>query len=241
MLRALLFDLDDTLFDHRHCARSALTAVHRAHPCFSVVAFADFERQHAEHLETLHQQVLAGQIKLDDARVERFRRLFVSAGVTGGQPADAAAIYRAEYVTARQAVPGATALLAALRRHARIAVVSNNLLAEQREKMRQCGLDVYVDALIVSEEAGWSKPDPEIFHLALERVGAQTSEALMVGDSWQADIEGARAAGIAAIWFNPRGLPPPDCAATVPELRALEPADIVVEKILASHRRATGN
>ena len=60
----------------------------------------------------------------------------------------------------------------------------------------------------------------------------------MIGDSWPADIEGARSAGIAAIWFNPAGLPAPDPSAGIPELQTFEPVDLVVERIFASHRRA---
>ena len=80
MLRAILFDLDDTLFDHRHCAREALAAVHRAHACFAALAFDRFERAHAEHLEALHIQFLAGHTPSYEARTESFRRLLAAAG-----------------------------------------------------------------------------------------------------------------------------------------------------------------
>jgi putative hydrolase of the HAD superfamily len=238
MLRAILFDLDDTLFDHRHCAREALTAVHQAHTCFAAVAFDEFERAHAEHLEALHLEVLDGRLSIDAARAERFHRLLAAAGGAIGDARRAAATFRERYVSARRPVPGAQALLAALQPHARLAIVSNNLLAEQQEKLRECGLDAYVDALIVSEEAGASKPDPGIFRIALERVEASPAEALMIGDSWANDIEGARALGLPAIWFNPGGLPPPDPSAGVPELRTLEPAADVASTIRSIHSRA---
>jgi putative hydrolase of the HAD superfamily len=236
MLRAILFDLDDTLFDHRRCARHALAAVHRRHACFAGFGFEEFERAHAEHLEALHVKVLAGETHIDAARVERFRRLLAAAGGDEREAAAAAATYRACYVAAREAVPGARALLASLRPHARIGIVSNNLLAEQREKMEQCGLDEHVDALIVSEEAGMSKPDPRIFRIALARLDAEPHESLMIGDSWTADVVGAHAAGIYAIWFNPAGLPPPDASLAVPELRMLEPADRIAQQILDTYR-----
>lgn len=233
MLRAILFDLDDTLFDHRHCAREALAAVHRAHACFASFDFDRFEGAHAAHLESLHLQVLTGQIQIDDARIERFRRLLVAAGGAANEAEAAAKTYRARYVAARQAIPGAKALLKHLRQHARIGVVSNNLLAEQQEKLTQCALDEHIDLLIVSEEAGISKPDPRIFEIALTRLAAAPGEALMIGDSWAADIEGARAAGIPAIWFNPAGLPPPD--PSVPQIRQLHPADRIAKEILDAY------
>jgi FMN phosphatase YigB (HAD superfamily) len=52
----------------------------------------------------------------------------------------------------------------------------------------------------------------------------------MVGDSWHADVAGARAAGIRPIWFNPRRLPKPDPDGNVEEIHALEP----VEPVLAT-------
>ncbi|HET7219395.1 MAG TPA: hypothetical protein VFJ02_15160, partial [Vicinamibacterales bacterium] len=71
--RAVLFDLDDTLFDHRHAARQALTCVHQMHACFAMRRFETFEDEHARCLEELHRSVLAGERGIDDARLERFR------------------------------------------------------------------------------------------------------------------------------------------------------------------------
>jgi HAD superfamily hydrolase (TIGR01509 family) len=232
MLRAVLFDLDDTLFDHSYCARSALEMVYRAHVCFSAHTFDEFVTAHAEHLETLHSEVLAGTIDLDSARVERFRRLLLSAGGPPDQAVGAAALYREGYVGARRAVRGAADVLAELRSHAPIVIVSNNLLAEQRAKLEHCGLAQYVDALVVSEEAGVSKPDPEIFRRALQAVRVSPSEAVMVGDSWTADVAGAHAAGVLPIWFNPRGLPAPASPGDVLELRAFEPVRAAANTIL---------
>jgi HAD superfamily hydrolase (TIGR01549 family) len=242
MLRAVLFDLDDTLFDHEACAREALRTVHQAHRSFTLLAFAEFERAHREALEELHAQVVAGQLALDTARVARFRRLFEIAGAAPEDVAcQAARQYRSAYVTARRAVAGAQVLLAALRPRVRIAVISNNVLAEQQEKMRVCGLEPYVDALVVSEETGIAKPDPAIFHLALERVDCRPDEAVMIGDSWIADIAGAAAAGIPAIWFNRRRLLPPDPDASVPQLHAFEPIEDALHIIFQPHRAAGAN
>ena len=108
--------------------------------------------------------------------------------------------------------------------------MSNNLLDEQREKMRHCGLDAYVDALIVSEEAGVSKPDPAIFTIALDRLGAAAGDAVMIGDSWTADIEGALAAGVRAIWFNRFQRPRP--RADVASFAAFVPIQPVLDLIL---------
>ena len=237
-VRAVLLDLDDTVFDHRHSSRTALRAVHQHHTCFSGVAFETLEHEHSQVLERFHQDVLFGRIGLDDARIERFRHLFGIAGLEADTALAraAASLYREQYQAARRAVGGAAALLAALRRRARVGIVSNNVLDEQREKLRHCGLAAYVDALVVSEEIGVMKPDPLIFQAALDRLAAKPADAVMIGDSWAADVVGARRAGIRPIWFNPDGLPRPDPAADVAELRALEPVERVLEMVFEGAR-----
>lgn len=231
-VRAALFDLDDTLFDHRHCAREALAVVRASHEPLSGIDASALEALHAGILEVLHLEVLAGRMDLDAARVERFARLVREAG---GEPdtdlaTSMAAMYRQGYIDARRQVAGAEALLAALRPHARIVVVSNNLLNEQRAKIHHCGLEPLVDVLVVSEEVGISKPDPAIFTEALARAGCRAEEAVMVGDSWRNDVEGARAAGIRPVWFNPDRVPAPDPSVQV--ITALEPVPEVVAAIL---------
>jgi len=234
--RAVLFDLDDTLFDHRTSAREALRAIHRGHA--ADLDFGALERHHAIHLEELHLEVLAGRIGLDDARRERFRRVFLALGVPLEPEAvnAVATAYRSGYMTSRRALAGAAALLTAVRRHARIVIVTNNLLDEQQDKLQYCGLAPLVDALVASEDVGVSKPDPGIFRIALERAGVPADQAVMVGDSWANDIAGARGAGIRAVWFNPDRLAMPAEPADVLEIHALEPADAIVRVLLGVHR-----
>lgn len=233
-MRAVLFDLDDTLFDHRRSARAALTEVHRAHG--RETPYDAFERAHTRYLEEMHIQVLAKRIGLEEARRERFRRVFASLGVTLGD-SDVeltAAAYRDGYKLARRALAGAAELLAAVRGHARVAIVTNNLLEEQQDKLQYCALAPFVDALIASEDVGVSKPDPRIFQVALERVGATADEAVMVGDSWANDIAGAARAGIRAVWFNPDRKPVPAEPAGVAVIESLAPARVVLRLLLGT-------
>lgn len=233
MTRAVLFDLDDTLFDHRGSARAALTAVHATFA--SDVDFRAFEQHHAHYLEEMHLEVLAGRATLDDARRERFRRVFAALGVRL-DPADAhrvAAAYRDGYARRREAMEGAVDLLAYLHRAVPLGIVTNNLLDEQRDKLDVCGLTPYIDALIASEDVGVSKPHRGIFDIALERVGVTSAEAVMVGDSWPNDIAGAVAAGIRAVWFNPDRRPQPSIPDGVTSLASLAPPDIAAATILS--------
>ncbi len=83
----------------------------------------------------------------------------------------------------------------------RLAVVSNGGPA-QRRKLEQARLPAELfEAIVISSEVGVAKPAPGIFTLALNRIGLANHEVLMVGDSPEHDIVGARAAAIASGWI----------------------------------------
>jgi putative hydrolase of the HAD superfamily len=179
-------------------------------------------------LELIHQKVVSGELRIDEARRERFRRLLADAGaeeaVQNERALDLARRYRAEYERDWCAVQGALELLSALRNAGiRVGVVTNNLRAEQLLKIERCGLARFIDALITSEDAGIAKPNPAIFVKALEVLGLHASETVMVGDVWDTDIAGALAAGVRPVWYNWRGLPPRE--PRVVEVRTLSGAE----------------
>jgi putative hydrolase of the HAD superfamily len=71
-----------------------------------------------------------------------------------------------------------------------------------REVATELGLDRYVDFVLPSGAVGVAKPNPAFFRMALERAGAAPHEGLMVGDSYRADVRGAWAAGMDAVWLD---------------------------------------
>lgn len=236
---AVLFDLDDTLFDHQYGTRVALAALRVHHEALRAWSVDELGARHVELLERLHLQVLAGRLSVDEARLQRFATLFAAAG-SPLTPEDAAAVaaeYRDAYLGAWRLVPGALAVLRALKGRARLGVVTNNVVGEQTRKVQQLGLDSYLDAVVISEAEGVSKPDPRIFRIALDRVGCDAKDAVMVGDAWATDIEGARAAGLQAVWFNPARRARPGGGVAVPELQSFEPADAAAEVILGTFAR----
>ena len=87
-------------------------------------------------------------------------------------------------------------------------VVTNGTVAQQERKLRHTGLDREVAGWVVSEGVGLRKPDPAIFQVAAARAGQSLEGAMMIGDSAQADVGGARAAGVRAVWLH-RGRPWP--------------------------------
>lgn len=234
-VKAVFFDLDDTLFDHSYSTRQGLLAVCQAYPCFQQhdveALFADYTRL----LDEVHIHVLEGRLTKDEGRNERFRRFFLLHGPeTEDLPnaiAYATRLHRETYQSSRQIVAGALELLEYLHGRVKIAVVTNNLQAGQIDKLQHLRLDHLIDELVTSEETGSIKPDPGIFRAALERVGCRADEAVMIGDSWRSDVLGAIQAGIRAIWLNRTGSACPDPALAL-ELAGLEPLEVVLDAIL---------
>jgi len=87
-------------------------------------------------------------------------------------------------------------------------VVTNGTVEQQERKLRHAGLDREVAGWVISEGAGIRKPDPGIFRLAAARAGQSLDGAWMIGDSAEADIGGARSAGLPGVWLH-RGRPWP--------------------------------
>jgi HAD superfamily hydrolase (TIGR01509 family) len=224
----LLCDLDDTLFDHSGATRDALAAMRRHTNAFAVWPLDEFDRRHRVVLETLHLEVLAGRYTVEQARVERFRRLLADAGHDERRPDVLDGLswaYRSAYERAWRMVDGAVPLVAAARaRGWRVAIVTNNVTREQVLKVERGGLAPHIDALVTSEAFGASKPDPGILWHAIDRVGGTRARALVFGDSLTTDVAGAQAAGLPVVWFNRTG-----GTAPVPSVTGLTPADAVLE------------
>jgi len=111
------------------------------------------------------------------------------------------------------AVDGAAEALMQLRRRYRLAVLTNaqeSSAADVAAAMRRVGLDVYITTYITSRDIGVLKPDPAFFYAGLQALDVAADEAVMVGDSYAADVLGARRAGLHAVWYNPRGDRCPD-------------------------------
>jgi putative hydrolase of the HAD superfamily len=87
-------------------------------------------------------------------------------------------------------------------------VVTNGTVEQQERKLRHAGLDREVAGWVISEGAGIRKPDPGIFQFAAAQAGQSLNGAWMIGDSAEADISGARNAGLPSVWLH-RGRPWP--------------------------------
>ena len=101
--------------------------------------------------------------------------------------------------------PHAVPALEALRGHWPLGLITNGPSEHQRSRIEPLGLDRYFEAIAVSGELGVRKPDPAIFRHVLRALSVTPAAAVYVGDSLEADVAGAKAAGMAAVWLNRDG------------------------------------
>lgn len=96
-------------------------------------------------------------------------------------------------------------ILEALGRSYKLGLVSNLAFSQGVWKaLEKFGLDKFFGVIVVSGEVGWRKPHPKIFERALRTLSVKPSNAFFVGDSLDADIKGAKDAGMKAILLKRR-------------------------------------
>ena len=107
-------------------------------------------------------------------------------------------------------LPGAEELVRYLAEKYPLTIVTNGFVEVQYEKFDKSGLRDCFAHVVLSEEVGCQKPNPRIFEEALRMNGLQAEDVVMIGDSWNSDIQGAINAGIDQIWIRKSRDPLPE-------------------------------
>jgi streptomycin 6-kinase len=232
-LDAVLFDLDDTLvaFDAvTDLCWQAVIAEHCAgHPGVDGPALFDAVKRVSTTYWSDPERHRVGRLDMEATRA----RLVTDALRSLALPADGAEALAARYgvvrIDAMYVLPRARRTLEDLRgRGVRLALLTNGDGGGQRRKIERFALAPLFEVILVEGEIGFGKPDRRVFDLALRRLGVPADRAVMVGDNYAWDIEGARRAGIAAVWIDRKGAGVPPGAETplavVPDVARLVPA-----------------
>ena len=204
----VLFDLDDTLFEHRRAVDEGI--VHHIHSLGGVYAERPITEAvtlwHALEEEHYH-SYLAGQLDYEGQRRARARHFAAAYGVELSESDSAQwfTSYFDEYVNRwalhADALPSLDALSAAIP-GVRFGVITNGDQAFQTRKMDAMNLSGRVEHLITSGELGVVKPDARIFQASCETFGVAPADAVYVGDRLRTDAIGAAAAGLTGVWLD---------------------------------------
>jgi len=206
MVKAVLFDLDETLLVRGEAIKAFISAQYNRH----AGALAGIDP------DLFRTRFLALEQNGTVPKAEVYELLVAELGIAGLSAPDLLADYQAVYPQFATLAAGARETLIALRRQGlATGIVSNGGTVVQNGKIDAAGLRSLADVVLVSEAEGLRKPDPRIFMRAADALGLVPAQCLFVGDNPEADIAGAHAAGMAAVWYKgamawPDGLAAPE-------------------------------
>lgn len=226
--KSLFFDLDDTLWDTQHnnreCLREIYIDYNFARHYESFEAFYDI---YMPHNLKLWEQYRNHQIDRKTLILERLLHILRPMGIEDEEyTLKLNHDFLQRTATKTRLIPRAIELLEHLRPYYRMFILSNGFREIQFLKMKNSGLAPYFEKIILSEDASIQKPHKGIFDFALKNTNSRRNETIMIGDSWEADIEGARQSKIDQIWFNPdkleiKGFQPTYQVATLDEIKRI--------------------
>ncbi|KAI1858433.1 uncharacterized protein JN550_012643 [Neoarthrinium moseri] len=207
IVRTVLFDLDNTLFDHCHSLRCAISAVQETYTSLEGHEPEELVVRYNAALQQAYDMYLRNEITYAETDTLKIQRFLRDLGLPEPGPDDIKAFrntYKPAYRANRRSTPGSIETLTKLRKHGyRLGIVTNGQIEDQNAKVEAIGLKHLVDGIYSSEEAGCAKPQAQTFRLAMDRLGASPHTTLMVGDSVESDVRGALDVGMDAILYAP--------------------------------------
>ena len=203
----VFFDLDRTLWDFDAAAEVAFERIYEKYDLKSlgIPSAHEFHEVYHPLNEELWVLYRADKITKDELNRTRFMKPLEHYGIHDIELADHLSedyVYWSPRIV--RLVPGTLELLDYLKPKYHLHLITNGFQEVQHTKLNGSGLEPYFETLTVSEEVGVKKPNPEIFHYALRKAGAIAEESIMIGDEMAVDIDGARAAGMDTVMFNPK-------------------------------------
>lgn len=211
MIKSLFIDLDDTLWATQENNKAALEELYIAHNWSrGYASFEELFNRYYPNNEQLWHEYREGRISKHELTIRRFS--FFLEPFCDASEEEILQIndeFLERTACKSGVIEGAHELLEYLHGLYKIVIVSNGFIEVQHRKMESAGLTPYLDYVVLSEDAGVSKPAKGIMEYALNISNSRRSETLFIGDSWEADIRAAQNVGIPSIWFNPDQKEPP--------------------------------
>lgn len=202
----LFFDLDHTLWDFDANSKATLHHLYE-HFCLQQMgadAFEAFNHQFEQYNETLWARLRSGDISREELRWRRMDLTLKEYDINyEGLAKDMSTLYLATLPKQKILMDGALELLDYCKEKYPLYLITNGFEKTQWQKLETAGLGHYFQAMYTSEIANSMKPHAPIFNYALEDAKASTETSIMIGDSMEADIIGARNLGIDQIFYNP--------------------------------------
>jgi len=201
----IYFDLDDTILDHRRAEKLALKDVYEEYA--DSIGTGDFHVMHDAYREingAVWRAYSDGDLDKEGAKYTRFKRLldrFNSDSTV--DPDTLSDCYLRHYSKYWTSISGAEEAIQELHRNFQLGILTNGFSEIQHRKLDQFPtVKNACSTVVVSDEIGSMKPNPEIFTHATALANCERSQILYVGDSLRSDVHGGLAAGWQVAWFT---------------------------------------
>jgi putative hydrolase of the HAD superfamily len=203
----IFFDLDHTLWDFETNSSETLRDLYYNHELVNrgIESFEIFHDTYKHHNAIYWDRFRKGFISREDLRWKRMWRTLIDFKVADEPFARSLSEEYLEILpTKTNLFHDTIEVLDYLKeKQYSLHLITNGFEKTQHAKLHNSGLTDYFSQVITSEAAGIMKPHVMIFEYAMEKAGTTAGKSIMVGDTLDADIEGAKNAGIDTVYFNP--------------------------------------
>lgn len=200
MVKDILFDLDETLFDFKKAERIALL---KTLDFLGLDSQESFVLLYSRINQEMWKCLERGEITRQKLKIERFRRFLDEAGLQS-DPVQAATFYEKSLSEGHYYIDGAEEVVFSLKERYNLYIVSNGTYRVQTGRLSDASITPCFKDIFISEQLGANKPSRDFFDKCFDRIPDFSRQtAVIVGDSLTSDILGGINAGIRTIWFNP--------------------------------------
>lgn len=193
MIKALIFDLDNTLINRQKAFKEMLYRV-----------IGEYYNDQ-ELINQMVEDIIEYDYNGKNPRIESFTKWVNKYHVTAITPEQFADNWANESGSVAYLYDDVRPTLTKLRERYKIAVLSNGKPLSQRKKMKTIAIDDLLDYSLISGEYGIDKPDRRVFDYVCSQMNLKNEECVYIGDTYAIDVVGARNAGLETIYVSRAG------------------------------------
>jgi len=201
----LFFDLDRTIWDFEKNSTETLLELLKEFGLDKRGSLTDdaFIKMYKKINHKLWQEYGKGNISKNQLRSERFYQSLLHFSI---DEKDLSVTLNDLYVqrcsSKTNLVPHSKEILEYLSKSYILHIITNGFIEAQNLKLEKSGIRPFFSEVIIADEVGVTKPDPRIFHHAIESSSAELNESIMIGDDFEADVLGAKNVGMDQIYYK---------------------------------------
>ncbi|MCA1062672.1 HAD family hydrolase [Rossellomorea sp. AcN35-11] len=210
----LLFDLDDTLFDHSKAVEKGVKDTLQQFSILQKVNPDDFHKTFIKHNHKLWGRFSSKDLNFHEFSLRRLEDTLKEFNIFIDEEESLAFVkeFQSSYLNRIRPIQELNDLLFELGKIVNMGIVTNGTAFNAYEKVHRLGLtSIFPESsVIISENVGYTKPDEEIFQHTLNVFEACAERTLFIGDNYYTDINGGKTLGLTTIWINKMGYECPE-------------------------------